>query len=83
MKKTILTLTFLTLSSSFAYSEEVEKSDLMEAPQSYVIDLLNDCKDYARDEAIDKTNLNRYLLSCINEELGYGNYSPIKVLPKG
>lgn len=83
MKKTILMLTLLTLSSSFAYSEETAEPELMEASDSYVISLLSECKGYAKEDNINKTKLNAYLLTCVNDELKSSDYKPIKTLPKG
>jgi hypothetical protein len=82
MKKTILMLTLLTLSSSYAYSEEASEPELMEASKSYVISLVSLCKDYAKEDEIEKANLNAYLLTCVNDELESSYYKPIKALPK-
>jgi hypothetical protein len=82
MKKTILILTLLALSSSFVYSEETAEPELMEASESYVISLVSLCKDYAKEDEVDKENLNAYLLTCVNDELESSYYKPIKVLPK-
>tara|TARA_B110000467_G_C18277963_1_gene456686 strand:+ start:631 stop:882 length:252 start_codon:yes stop_codon:yes gene_type:complete len=82
MKKTILMLTLLTLSSSFAYSEEASEPELMEASENYVISLVEVCKNYAIEDEVDKENLNAYLLTCVNDELESSYYKPIKVLPK-
>jgi hypothetical protein len=82
MKKTILILTLLTLSSSFVYSQEASEPDLMEASESYIISLISLCNDYAKEDEVDKAELNAYLLKCVNEELKSSYYKPIKVLPK-
>ncbi len=81
MKKLILAFTFLTLSSTFAYSEETEP-ELMEASQEYVIALLVMCKSYAQEDEVPKDGMQNYLLTCINDELADSFYKPITVLPK-
>lgn len=81
MKKTILALTLLALSSNLAYSEEVE-SELMEAPAEYVLSLLAPCKEDAEADEVTELDMKKYLLTCLNDELELGYYKPIKVLPK-
>lgn len=81
MKKTILALTLLALSSNLAYSEEVD-SELMAASQEYVINLLNMCKGYAQEDEIPNVEMEKYLITCINDELAESYYKPITVLPK-
>tara|TARA_B100000809_G_scaffold174733_1_gene172015 strand:- start:2056 stop:2223 length:168 start_codon:yes stop_codon:yes gene_type:complete len=55
----------------------------MEASKSYVISLVSLCKDYAKEDEVEKANLNAYLLTCVNDELESSYYKPIEVLPKG
>ena len=81
MKNIILALTLLTLSSNFAYSEEVEP-ELMDASQEYIVSLLSMCKDYAQEDDVSKSEMTKYLITCINDELAEGFYKPITTLPK-
>jgi hypothetical protein len=83
MKKLIavLTLTLLTLSSNFAYSEDSEP-EKMEADAEYVMSLLRLCKGYAQDDGVEKASMNSYLLTCINDELEEADYKLITALPK-
>jgi hypothetical protein len=81
MKKTILAVILLTLGSSVAHSEDVN-SDLMAAPNDYVLSLLALCKDYAVEDDITALELKEYLLGCINGELAESDYQGIKVVPK-
>jgi hypothetical protein len=82
MKKTTLTLlALLTLTSPLAYSEEAD-SEKLEAPKSYVINLLIQCKDYAVEDEVSKEDMNKYLLTCINDELEMSDYKLITALPK-
>jgi hypothetical protein len=81
MKNIISLLTLLILSSNLAYSEELE-SELMLADEDYTIRLLWLCQGYSQDDEITQTDLNSYLLKCINNELEAGYYKHIKVLPK-
>jgi hypothetical protein len=83
MKKLIATLTIalLTLSSNLAYSEDV-KPEKMEADAKYVMSLLIQCKDYAQEDEVTQSDMNKYLLTCINDELEFSDYKHIKVLPK-
>jgi hypothetical protein len=83
MKKTIIVLSFalLTLASNFAHSEESQPEKL-EADANYVLSLLMQCKDYAQEDEVTQSDMNKYLLTCINDELDLGYYLPIKVLPK-
>ena len=79
MKKALLVLTLLTLSSNIAYAEETE---LMEASSDYVINLLGLCKGDAVEDEVAAEDLTQYLLTCINDELAVAYYKPITVLPK-
>ena len=81
MKKIILVLTLLTLTSNFVYSEENEQ-ERMEADEGYVIGILRLCKGYAQDDEVAQPAMNAYLLTCINDELEEGYYKSINVLPK-
>jgi len=83
MKKLIVVLT-LTLSMLFSYSafsEEVEYEKL-DADADYVMSLLRLCKGYAQDDQITTSEMNSYLLTCINDELEEADYKLITVLPK-
>ena len=81
MKKIILALALLTLTSNLAYSEEAA-TELMAAPTDYVLSLLSQCKEYAIEDEVSEADMNKYLLTCINDELADSYYKPIKVLPK-
>ena len=81
MKKIILVLALLTLTSNFAYSEENEQ-EKMEADEGYVMSLVRLCKGFAQDDEVSQTAMNTYLLTCINDELEEGDYKLINVLPK-
>ena len=81
MKKIILVLALLTLTSNFAYSEENEQ-EKMEADEGYVMSLVRLCKGFAQDDEVAQTAMNSYLLTCINDELEEGDYKRINVLPK-
>lgn len=80
MKKILIALALLTLSSSFAHGEESESEKIV-ADEGYVISLLRLCKDYAQEDEVAQTAMNAYLLTCINDDLELGYYMPIKVLP--
>ncbi|MFT6901032.1 MAG: hypothetical protein ACJAXS_001219 [Colwellia sp.] len=83
MKKIILAIALLTLTSSLsAHSEETETA-LMDAPNDYVASLLIQCKEYAVEDEIAEADMKTYLLDCVNDELKEGYYKPIIVLPKG
>lgn len=81
MKKIILALTLLTLSSNLAYSQEAE-TELMEASNDYVINLMRLCKGDAVEDEVAAEDMTQYLLTCINDELAIAYYKPISVLPK-
>ena len=83
MKKLIvvLTLALITLSSNLAYSEDAEP-EKMEADEEYVMSLLTLCKGYAQDDGVEKSAMNSFILTCINDELEEGDYKLITVLPK-
>jgi hypothetical protein len=83
MKKTIIVLSFalLTLTANFAHSED-SAPEKMEADANYVMSLLMQCTDYAQEDEVTQSDMNKYLLTCINDELDLGDYLPIKVLPK-
>ena len=81
MKKIMLVLTLLTLTSNFVYSEENE-AEKMVADEAYVMSLFRLCKGYAQDDEVAQTDMNSYLLTCINDELEEGDYKLINVLPK-
>lgn len=81
MKKILLAGLFLTLFSSVSYSEE-SQIELKQAPKEYVLAVLKTCQEYAVEDEIEKDELAKYLLSCVNDELESEDYFPIKVLPK-
>ena len=81
MKNIIFALTLFAISSSSAYSEEVEP-ELMEASQEYAVDLLITCKGYAQADEVALTDMNAYLLTCVNDELEQSYYKRIQLLPK-
>jgi hypothetical protein len=81
MKKIILSLALLTLSSNLAYSEEGEP-ELMEASKEYVMSLLSMCNEYALEDEVSTLEMNKYLITCINDDLAEAFYKPITVLPK-
>jgi len=81
MKKLILTLTIITLSSNPAFSQD-EEPELMVASPEYVLNLLAQCKNDAAEDEVEKSAMQSYLLTCINDELEASYYLPIKVLPK-
>ena len=82
MKKliTVLTLALLTLSPNFAYSENTEP-EKMEADAEYGMSLFRLCKGYAQDDGVEKSAMNSYTLTCINDELEEADYKLITVLP--
>jgi hypothetical protein len=79
MKK-ILAFTLLTFITNISYSQENEDAS-EEAPSSYILNLLTECKEYATQDEIASENLNTYLLQCINEELEASSYKLISSLP--
>ncbi len=81
MKKFILALAVLALTSNGAFGHE-DEPELMEASPEYVMSLLAQCKNDASEDEITTTEMNNYLLTCINDELEASYYKPIKVLPK-
>ncbi|MFT5758325.1 MAG: hypothetical protein ACI9LM_003064 [Alteromonadaceae bacterium] len=80
MKKIILAVALLTLTSSVAYSEESEP-ELMAASSAYVTSLLIQCKEYAIEDGVVEPDMNGYLLTCINDELEASFYKTIEELP--
>ncbi|MEW6989201.1 hypothetical protein AADZ91_00815 [Colwelliaceae bacterium 6441] len=81
MKKIILVLIMLPLLFNVANSEE-KQPELEEAPKALLLSLLENCKQDAIEDEVMKKDLNKYLLTCINDELEAINYKLIKVLPK-
>lgn len=81
MKKSILMLALLTLSSNVAFAAENE-GELMEATSDYVASLVVQCKEYAQEDEISKAEMKAYLLTCVNDELIEAYYKPITALPK-
>lgn len=81
MKKTLLVLATLCLTSNITYSEEVE-IERLEADKEYVMSLFMRCKDDATEDEVEDSDMTDYLLTCINDELDMSDYLPIKVLPK-
>ena len=66
MKKSILTLALLTLSSTVTVAAENE-AELMEAPSDYVGSLVAQCKEYAQEDEVSKAEMKAYLLTCVND----------------
>lgn len=81
MKKIILVLTMLTLTTAFASNDDSEV-EIMTASEDYVMSLVQVCKEYATEDETSQDELKRYLLVCINDELESSFYAPIKALPK-
>jgi hypothetical protein len=81
MKKLILALAVLAFTSNAAFGQE-DEPELMAAPLEYVVSLLAQCKDDAVEDEITTSEMNRYLLTCINDELEASYYMAIKVLPE-
>jgi hypothetical protein len=81
MKKLILALAVLALTSTTAFSQE-DETELMAAPTEYVVSLLSQCKNDAVEDEITTSEMNSYLLTCINDELETSYYMPIEVLPE-
>jgi hypothetical protein len=82
MKKLILAFALLALTSNAAFGQE-DEPELMAAPSEYVVSLLAQCKDDAVEDEITTSEMNSYLLTCINDELEASYYMAIKVLPEG
>lgn len=79
MKK-LLVFTLLATFANIGYSQNsISASE--DAPKSYLLNLLSECKEYAAVEEITEQNLNAYLLQCINEELEASYYKNINKLP--
>lgn len=81
MKKLILALAVITLTSNAAFGQD-EEPELMPASPEYVLSLLAQCKSEAGEDEVEKSEMEHYLLTCINDELEASYYMPIKVLPK-
>jgi len=81
MKKIILMLAALTLTSNAAFCNE-DETELMAASEEYVLSLLAQCKNDAAEDEITTAEMNNYLLTCINDELEVSYYKPITALPK-
>jgi len=81
MKKLILALAVITLTSNAAFGQD-EEPELMAASPEYVLSLLAQCKSDAGEDEVEKSEMKNYLLTCINDELEASYYMPIKVLPK-
>ncbi|ARD43447.1 hypothetical protein [Colwellia sp. PAMC 21821] len=81
MKKFILALAVVALTSNTAFGQD-DAPELMAASPEYVLSLLAQCKNDAAEDEISTSEMNSYLLTCINDELEASFYEPIKVLPK-
>ncbi len=81
MKKIILALAVLTLTSNTAFSQD-DEPELMAAPAEFVLSVLAQCKGDAVEDEIDQSAMASYLLTCVNDELEASYYLPIKALPK-
>ncbi|AZQ85365.1 hypothetical protein EKO29_16070 [Colwellia sp. Arc7-635] len=81
MKKIILALAVLALTSNAAFAQDDEQ-ELMDASPEYVMSLVAQCKNDASEDEISASEMNNYLLTCVNDELEASYYKPIKVIPK-
>jgi hypothetical protein len=81
MKKLILALAVLALTSNAVFGQE-DEPELMEASSEYVVSLLAQCKSDAVEDEITTSEMNNYLLNCINDELEASYYMAVKVLPE-
>ena len=81
MKKIILALAVLALTSNAAFAQDDEQ-ELMDASSEYVMSLVAQCKSDASEDEISASEMNNYLLTCVNDELEASYYKPIKVIPK-
>jgi len=82
MKKLILALAVMALTSTAAFSQD-EEPELMAASPDYIMSLYEQCKSDAVEDEVSESEMNSYLLTCINDELEASYYELIKVLPKG
>lgn len=82
MKKLILALAVMALTSNAAFSQD-DEPELMPASQDYIMSLFEQCKSDAVEDEVSESEKNSYLLTCINDELEASYYEQIKVLPKG
>ncbi|MBU2871056.1 hypothetical protein [Colwellia sp. E2M01] len=82
MKKIILSLAFLALTSNVAYCDEGEP-ELQNASTETLMEFLEYCKDNAVEDDISAAEMKKYLLVCINEELEESYYNTITALPMG
>ena len=83
MKRIILALAVMALTSNTVFSQEQEdEPELMVAPAEYVLSVLAQCKGDAVDDEIEQSAMASYLLTCVNDELESSYYLPIKALPK-
>jgi hypothetical protein len=78
MKKIVLAVTLLTLTSNLAYSE----TRLMKAPNDHLMSLLRFCKSKVILDEVPKSDMNKHLLACINEKLEESDYQLINRLPR-
>ena len=76
MKKIVLAVTLLTITSNLAYSE----SRLMKAPNDHLMSLLRFCKSKVILDEVPKSDMNKHLLACINEKLEESDYQSISKL---
>ena len=76
-----MALTLLPLFFNVAHSEEVQP-ELEQAPKEFILGLLDNCKQDALEDEVTENDLDKYLITCINDELEAIEYKPIKVLPK-
>ena len=81
MKKLIVALALVTLTSNLAHSEEAGKES-MAAPTEFVMSLLSQCKEYAITNEVSETDKRKFLLTCINDDFAESDYKSIKVVPK-
>ena len=44
--------------------------------------LLSMCNEYALEDEVSTLEMNKYLITCINDDLAEAFYKPITVLPK-
>ena len=59
-----------------------EETVLEKASESYIQEALATCKGYALEDGVSATELDKYLLQCINDDLEENNYEKITELPK-
>lgn len=53
---------------------------LIDAPEEVIQTTIEQCRSWAKEDAIQEAYLNAYLLDCVNKELEVQDYLPVEAL---